>query len=286
MLIAVLISSMLLEIGFCGVIIVGAQRMIFPTINDEQVSQQKTNPLYLEPVKIKLRAQGTKSRVDFLTPMMSFPQGAYIISDSNIGEIQLVLPDKKQYIDWNIGKMSANLTSALSQFGAGVKVSDVKVDIQILGDEDMIANIPCKRYKMTSSCIVTMKFGEVETQQPIKNEAELWCSKELSAEVNSSLSFFKQVPLTGTGFDELTKATEDKMKDLGLVLKMIMPFRQGQNSSKLVWETEEVSVKNLPSTIFDVPKDYVYSNAGLEIILDKEPSKGMDIGTKPTVSSK
>src|SRR5687768_1484064 len=99
---------------------------------------------------------GFRSRVEFLSGTL-YPPNTYMVTPDSTGRLYFVDPGKQWFTEVN----TAGIATALG--ASGIKIENVKSNVETLPDRSRIAGIDTEHYRITISydITVTMKFGDV-----------------------------------------------------------------------------------------------------------------------------
>lgn len=168
----------------------------------------------MPPVDMMARAviDGNRSRVDFVRGS-TWGDGTYVIAQHSPQQMIVVDPSKKTYAELEVSSLAAALGSRK------VELANVKSQVETLPDSPVIAGLPTKHVRLTTTYDMTVHFGMIAITQAVRTIVDRWTTTALG---DVAGAFFTAGPLrTGhPDVDQLIEAETTKLS--GFPLKQIV----------------------------------------------------------------
>lgn len=139
----------------------------------EFVQNTQSDIEQIPPTHLTGRAviDGDRSRVDFAGGNI-YAAGAYVISTNGSRTMAFVDPLTKSYSEINAAAIAA-------AYGASnVTISDLKTNLQKLGDQLTVAGVPTSHYHLTLTYEVKLSYGSMPLQQSVREEIDAWTTTQ------------------------------------------------------------------------------------------------------------
>ena len=115
----------------------------------------------------RVTIDGERSRIEFLSGNL-YPPNTYVVSTDSTGRLYFVDPSKQWYTEIN----TAGIATALG--ASGIKIENVKSNVETLPDRSKIAGIETDHYRITISYDITVAMKNIPVKQHVTTEIDSW----------------------------------------------------------------------------------------------------------------
>ena len=167
--------------------------------------------------------EGERSRVDF-TGGTPYTPGTYVISLDGARSLTFVDPAHKTYAEVNL----AGLASAVG--AARIEISNLKSNVETLGDHPIIAGMPTNHARLTVKYDITMNLGTLALKQRVQTIIDKWTTN-VFGDVNDTFLANGSLHTGNPRLDEILDAETTKIK--GLPLRQVVQVTTTSQNSRL-----------------------------------------------------
>ena len=190
-------------------------------------------------------------------------KGTYMIVRSGSRNEWVVDPDKKQYYEINIDSAANFSMSSINIMGGLVKMetSDATADMQPMGPGETIQGYSTMKYRVTTTFTSTTSILGRKKRSKNTTVTDIWVAPQLAGLYNPASAASQ-----GGGADELGRKVRAAYSKIGkgAFLKTVAQTQStGDHASSMTMTMELLNIKKsrVPSSAFDVPKEYARVDA-------------------------
>lgn len=157
---------------------------------------------------------GFRSRVEFLSGTL-YPPNTYVISTDSTGRLYFVDPAKQWFTEIN----TAGIATALG--ASGIKIENIKSNVETLPDRSRIAGIETDHYRLTISYDITVAMKNIPVKQHVQTEIDSWTTTKFGDVPQSFLTRGSR-----TGNPELDRLLDNQSQKIsGFPLRQLVTTR-------------------------------------------------------------
>jgi hypothetical protein len=225
---------------------------------------------------VMMRGQGTfagsNGRIDILETAspagseMFGSKGSYFLVREG-GKMVIVDPVKKEYMEWDMGKMLAGMSKLVNAMGGLMKfeMSDIKVDSRNLGGGEKLEGYPTVHYQMIENYTLNVKIFGRSSKSRTETTTDYWFAPSLHGLANPFVANGRAMAESFDMFNNPDYKTQMAAAQariqfsvpLKTVVRTVSTDDKGKQKVTVV-TSEMVNFRNVevPKSTFAIPEDY------------------------------
>lgn len=229
-------------------------------ILDAKAKEQVVNSPYGDMTAPMIMEVYVKDKTKFKGTVLEggsvfIPKGTVIISlDGKL--IYFLNPQNKTYWKINAESLKTMGESAMKMMKkfAKMKYSDIYVGIVPIENGGKIAGYNTDKYKVVVKYTVMMKILFKKMKTPIKQESEIYATKDFSI---NDFDVYTFQNMFSTGIPEIDSQIHGKLKTIGFPLKTVnYSYNKDKLESITTFEILEIKKTSVSDKMFKIPSDY------------------------------